>query len=322
MFRIYRSLEAVGPEARRCAVSIGNFDGVHRGHQVLLHRNLTLAKENGWIPAALTFDPHPTTVVAPHRAPRLLTTMEQRVEAMHAIGIEEVFVLPFNEAFSRMSPREFVEKVLVEGCGASAVLVGDNFHFGHKQAGTVEVLRRLGDEFGFCTEVVAGVSVRGRMVSSTEVRQCIEGGNVSMACRLLGRPYRLEGDIVSGAGIGSKQTVPTLNLETAAEVIPAHGVYITRTFDSDASRQWPSITNIGYRPTFGGDSRTIETWLMEPLEGNSPSRIRLDFLRRVREERRFESAEALKAQILRDAGRAQAYFRRLRNAASGNTPLC
>jgi riboflavin kinase/FMN adenylyltransferase len=321
MFRVYRSLEAAGPEVQPCAVSIGNFDGVHRGHQVLLARNLDLARANGWIPSALTFDPHPTTVVAPQRAPRLLTSMEQRVAFIQALGIEQVFVLTFSQEFSRLSPFDFAKRVLVDGCGARAVLVGDNFRFGHKQAGDVEVLRRIGNELGFCTEVVAGVKVRGRMVSSSEVRHCIQLGNVSLACRLLGRPYALEGVIVSGAGIGSKQTVPTLNLDTSAEVIPARGVYITRTYEQDSARQWPSITNIGFRPTFHGDRQTIETWLLAPLEGASPARIRLEFLRRVREERKFDSAEALKAQILRDAGRAQTWFRRV-DATSRRTPLC
>lgn len=322
MVRVYRSLDAIGPEARPCAVSIGNFDGIHRGHQVLLRRNLELARENGWAPAALTFDPHPTKVVAPHRAPLLLTTLEQRLELMGGLGIEHVFVLPFDERFSRLSPMEFARLVLVESCGARAVLVGDNFHFGYKQAGNVEVLRELGDALGFRTEVVPGVTVRGRVVSSSEVRRCIQQGEISIACRLLGRPYRLEGRIVRGEGIGSKQTVPTLNLDTAAEVIPARGVYVTRTHDAHSERQWPSITNIGVRPTFGGERQTIETWLLAPLEGDSPAEIRLDFLRRVREERKFDSPEALKAQILRDAGRAQAYFRRLQGAASRRTPLC
>lgn len=309
MIRVYRSLDAIGPEARSATVSIGNFDGVHQGHRALLHRNLSIARETGTTPSVLTFDPHPTKVVAPHRAPRLLTTIDQRAELLGREGIEQVFVLPFDVRFSLLGPEEFVRTVLVDAIGARTVLVGDNFHFGHKQAGHVDTLHALGEQFGFRTEVVGGISVRGRFVSSTAIRELIEAGNVSIACRLLGRPYSVEGDVVSGFGIGSKQTVPTINLDTRAEVLPARGVYITRTHDG--ARSWPSITNVGFRPTFDGDWLTIETYLLAPLEGETPSQIRLDFLRRVRDEKKFDNPEALKTQILRDVGRAQAYFRRL-----------
>ena len=312
MVRVYRSLDEIGPEARNATVSIGNFDGVHEGHRVLPRRNLEISRQMGTTPSVLTFDPHPTKVVAPHRAPRLLTTVDQRAELLGREGIEQVFVLPFDRGFSQLRPDEFVRTVLVDAIGARAVLVGDNFHFGHKQAGTVETLRALGDQFGFRVEIVGGVTLRGRFVSSTSIREAIEAGAVSAAGRLLGRPYSLEGAVVSGFGIGSKQTVPTLNLDTQAEVLPARGVYITRTHDLDQpARHWPSITNAGFRPTFEGDRLTIETYLLAPLVGDTPKRIRVEFLRRVREERKFESPEALKAQILRDVGRAQAYFRRV-----------
>jgi riboflavin kinase / FMN adenylyltransferase len=309
MPRVYRSLDAIGPEARNATVSIGNFDGVHQGHRALLRRNLEIAKESGTTPSVLTFHPHPTRVVAPHRAPRLLTTVEQRAELLGAAGIEQVFVLPFDERFSLLSPEQFARTVLVDAIEARAILVGDNFHFGYKQAGNVDTLRALGEQFGFRVEIVPGVKVRGRFVSSTAVRELIESGAVSLACRLLGRPYSVEGAVVSGFGIGSKQTVPTINLDTTAEMLPARGVYITRTHH--AARLWPSITNVGFRPTFNGDRLTIETYLLAPLHGETPSHVRVEFLRRVRDEMKFDSPEALKAQIFRDVSRAQAYFRRL-----------
>lgn len=310
--RIFRSLEEIPAEAKNCAVSIGNFDGVHEGHRELFRRNRAIAESNRLIPSILTFDPHPTRVVAPDRAPKLLTTMEQRLVLIAQEGIRQAFVLPFDIAFSRLEPSEFVRQVLVDGIGARVVLVGDNFRFGAKQAGDVNTLRTLGEQLGFVTEVVPGIFVRGTAASSTAVREAITSGQVGRACRFLGRPYWLEGDVVSGFGIGSKQTVPTLNLATKAEVLPASGVYITRTHDLDrGDRRWPSITNVGFRPTFGGDQLTIETFLLAPLEGETPKHIRVEFLRRVRDERRFESPEALKQQILRDVGRAQAYFRRL-----------
>jgi riboflavin kinase/FMN adenylyltransferase len=310
MLRVYRNLAEIGPEAKPSAIAIGNFDGVHAGHRLLLRRTAELAREKGWRASVLTFHPHPTKIVAPERAPKLLNTTEQRWEFMEAEGIEQVFVLPFDVEFSKLIPQEFARKVLVDGVGAAAVLVGHNFRFGAKHEGDVPLLTRLGNELGFCVEVVPSVYVRGRMASSTEIRNLLQAGDVSRACRLLGRPYWIEGGIVSGHGIGSKHTVPTLNLHTTADVIPADGVYVTRTTDVENSRTWNSITNIGMRPTFDGDERSIETFLLTAFDGKTPERIRLEFLKRVREEKKFESPEALKAQILRDVKFANTYFRR------------
>lgn len=309
-FRVFHALDQVPPDFAPSALTIGNFDGLHAGHRQILRRVVALGGENGWKPSVLTFDPHPTKVVAPTRAPRLLTTTGQRCDLMHAEGIQQVLVLPFTEALSKFTPEDFVRQILVDRLGARAVLVGDNFRFGAKQAGNTEILRELGARYGFRTEALAGVKRHGRLVSSSSIRKLIEEGDLSLACRLLERPYSLEGDIVSGHGIGSRQTVPTLNLDTRAEVLPATGVYITRTHDLDAPRQWTSITNVGYRPTFDGDALTIETFLLDPLEGATPLHIKLDFLRRVRAERRFETPEALRQQIMKDVGRAKAFFRR------------
>jgi riboflavin kinase / FMN adenylyltransferase len=310
MLRIYRNLAEIGPEAKPSAVAVGNFDGVHAGHRLLLRRTAELAREKGWRASILTFHPHPTKIVAPERAAKLLNTTEQRWEFMETEGIEQVFVLPFDVEFSKLSPEEFARKVLVDAVGAAAVLVGHNFRFGAKHAGDVPLLTRLGNELGFSVEVVPSVYVRGRMASSTEVRNLLEVGDVSRACRLLARPYWIEGRIVSGHGIGAKQTVPTLNLDTTADVIPADGVYVTRTTDVADSRSWNSITNIGMRPTFNGHERSIETFLLTAFDGKTPERIRLEFLKRVRAEKKFESPEALKAQILRDVRFANTYFRR------------
>jgi len=258
--------------------------------------------------------------VAPERAPRLMMGPGRRAELMAEEGIEQVLILPFTRAVAQLSPREFVESILVKRLGARAVLVGDNFRFGHKHAGDVRTLRELGAELGFETEVVPAVSCRGRVVSSSGIRELIEAGRVSLAARLLQRPYALDGAVVSGRGVGSRETVPTLNLATEAEVVPARGVYVTRTSEPESGRQWNSITNIGYRPTFGeSGERTIETFLLDPLEGAAPVRIRVEFLSRVRDERKFASAEELKRQILRDARAAREYFRRSREWT--NRPL-
>ena len=311
--QVYRSLSEVPGDFGPSVLSIGNFDGVHFGHRRILHRVKEIAAERRWKPSVLTFDPHPTRVVAPERTPPLLTSPERRAALMREEGIEQVLILPFTRELAMLTPEEFVERLLVKALGARAVLVGDNFHFGHRQAGNVTVLAELGRKFGFETEIVPAVTWRGRVVSSSGIRQLIRAGNVSLAARLLQHAYALDGDVVRGRGVGSKQTVPTLNLATEAEVIPANGVYITRTRDQADGREWNSVTNIGYRPTFGAsDQLSIETFLLDPLAGETPERIRVEFLRRIREERKFDTPDALRGQILKDVRTAQAWFRRVK----------
>jgi riboflavin kinase/FMN adenylyltransferase len=296
-----------------CVLTIGNFDGVHLAHRQLLRSTIEAASEAGLRPAVLMFDPHPACVVAPERAPRLLTSLEERCSLIQEERIEQILILPFTTELARLTPEEFATRFLRDGLGARIVIVGENFRFGYKQAGDTQTLRELGARLGYGVRLLETVRWRGRRVSSGEVRRLVTEGDVATAGRLLERAYAISGEIVTGHGIGSKQTVPTLNLRTAAQVIPARGVYVTRTYESDGARQWNSITNIGVRPTFGDDDAvSIETFLLDALEGATPGRIRLEFLRRVRDERKFESPEALKEQILRDVGRAKAYFRRVR----------
>jgi len=300
-----------------CALTIGNFDGVHRAHRRLLRATLEAADRGGLRPAVLMFDPHPSCVVAPERAPRLLTSLEERCELIRAEGIENILIQPFTTELARLTPEEFAIQFLRDGLDARCVIVGENFRFGCKQAGDTQMLKELGARLGFEVRLIEIVRWRGRRVSSGEVRKLVAMGEVGIAGRLLERPYAISGEIVRGFGIGSKQTVPTLNLHTDAQVLPERGVYITRTTESDGPRRWNSITNIGYRPTFGDTcgsdaALSIETFLLDPFDGAAPERIRLEFLRRVRDERKFENPEALKAQILRDVGRAKVYFRRVK----------
>jgi riboflavin kinase/FMN adenylyltransferase len=219
--------------------------------------------------------------------------------------------MPFTREVSLLEPGEFVERVLVGALDARAVLVGHNFRFGHLHAGDTKQLTAFGERFGFLTEIVPAVRLRGRVVSSSEVRRQVEAGRVSLACRLLETPFAIEGAVVPGHGVGSKQTVPTLNLAPSPEgVVPATGVYITRTHGLTAGRAWPSVTNVGHRPTFGGGALVIETFLLQPLEPPPLAEIRVEFLLRLRAERKFTSAGELKAQILKDVARARTYFRR------------
>jgi riboflavin kinase / FMN adenylyltransferase len=310
---VYHSLGAVPPDFGPCALTIGNFDGVHFGHRRILRRLCAIARDRGWKPSALTFDPHPTRIVAPERTPLLMTSPDRRAELMREEGIQQVLILPFTTEIAHLSPEDFVRQVVAGRLQARAVLVGSNFRFGYRHSGDVDSLAELGRRLGFETEIVPATSCRGRVVSSSDIRSLTASGRVSLVARLLQRPYSVEGDVVSGRGVGSRETVPTLNLATSAQLLPASGVYVTRTADLRSDRSWNSVTNIGYRPTFGASSElSIETFLLEgPLE-RAPERIRVEFLWRLRDERRFPDAASLRYQILRDVSAAVAYFRRVR----------
>lgn len=306
---IFRNLEDVAGRFGPCALTVGNFDGVHAGHRRIARRVVEMARERGWKPSALTFDPHPVSVVAPERAPRLINTLEERAALLAGEGVEQILILPFTHAFARMEPVEFAERILHRALDARAVLVGGNFRFGHKHAGDTRLLMELGARLGFLTETIPAVRLRGRVVSSSEIRRLVEAGRVSLACRLLERPFALRGEVVRGRGVGSRLTVPTLNLAPRTDLLPGAGVYVTRAFDEESGREWPSATNVGRRPTFDDGEVSVETHLLEPIENEPPRTLRVDFLLRLREERKFSSPEALKAQILRDAARARKYFR-------------
>ncbi len=304
------ALSTLPPRPR--VIAIGNFDGVHRGHQQLLASLAAPAHLHQASPCALTFHPHPAVTVAPERAPTPLTSLEERIRLLRHAGVAEVLVLRFDEALSRLSPHKFVTRVLVDALRACHVAVGANFRFGHLQQGDVDTLAALGRQCGFGLTAVPLLSHRRLPLSSSQIRRLLREGDVLRAARLLGRPFRLSGPIVSGRGVGSKQTVPTLNLNPPPTLLPADGVYVTRVLNAATGAILPGITNIGLRPTFddGHPERSIETFILGPL-ATSPAAIHLDFLHRLRDERRFDNSEALKAQILRDVARAQTLHRRL-----------
>lgn len=301
------------------AVTIGNFDGVHVGHRHLLQSVIDAGKRIGAKPTVLTFDPHPSKVVAPERTPPLLTSIDERCALLGSQGVEQILVLPFTLDIARLSPEEFVRQILVASLGAKIVVVGGNFRFGHKQSGDTKTLAALGLELGsaggFDVILENEFKCRGQIVSSSAIRKFIMAGEVGQAWRFLARPYSISGEVVHGRGVGSKVTVPTLNLKTSAEVLPRNGVYVTRTRDHrrPLKRQWKSISNIGVRPTFENEAHelSIETFLLDPLEGETPGEIELEFLHRVRDERKFDSPEALKAQIFRDVKQANSFFNKL-----------
>jgi riboflavin kinase/FMN adenylyltransferase len=314
--RAFRATPEVPVDFGPSVVTIGNFDGVHLGHREILRRVAALARERGLEPVVLTFDPHPARILAPARAPKLITTVSQRLRRMESEGVSAALLLPFSIELAQLSPEEFARSVLGATLHARLVIVGEDFRFGHRQAGDLTALRALGERFGFEVESAGSIMRRGQRVSSTAVRKLVEAGRVSRACRMLGEPFALEGAVVKGHGIGGKQTVPTLNLAPENELLPATGVYVTRTMDPNAGTSWRSITNLGYRPTFGGQDLTCETFLLDAFDGNTPRRIEVSFLCFVREERKFDSPELLREQILKDVSFAKrAHARADRSAA-------
>jgi riboflavin kinase/FMN adenylyltransferase len=304
------ALDAVPAHPR--VLAIGNFDGVHRGHQQLLAALAEPALLHAAPRCALTFHPHPAVVVAPQRAPQPLVSLDERIRLLHQAGAAEVLVLRFDEALSRLHPVEFVTGVLLQRLQARHIAIGANFRFGHGQQGDATTLADLGQQHGFALTCVPLLTHRRLPLSSSQIRQLIREGQVLLAARLLGRPLRLSGPVISGRGVGSKQTVPTLNLAPPSTLLPADGVYVTRVLDADTGTLLPGITNIGLRPTFkdGHPERSIETFVLGPLPA-TPAAMHLDFLHRLRDERRFDSPEALKSQILLDVARAQTLHRRL-----------
>ena len=309
MFRACWDIERLGPEPPPCALAIGNFDGLHLGHRRILEKTKEQARKIGGEALVLTFDPHPTTVVAPERAPDLLMLLTERMRRFEECGIDAGVVLKFTEETARLMPREFVEQILVRKLNMRSVVVGEGFRFGCRQSGDTKTLAEIGSRLGFEVVTVQPVLVGGDPVSSTRVRALVQQGRVAQARRMLAGPFSLRGEIVSGHGIGSRQTVPTLNLSPETEVRPAQGVYVTLTCDLESGRRWRSVTNVGSRPTFNGTDQTVETYLLEELGSGKPCRIELAFLHRLRDEKRFESPEKLRQQILRDVAQAERYFR-------------
>lgn len=303
--RIVRIEETASLGWREPAVTIGNFDGVHRGHQALVRRIVERARLSAGTAAVLTFDPHPARVLAPERAPAALTTPAQKLELLAALGVEAVAVLPFTPAVAALAPEEFVRAVLAGALGARQVVVGEGFRFGRRQSGDAAGLARLGSAYGFAVEAVAPVLDDGQPVSSSRVREALARGDVDGARRLLGRAFFVDGLVVRGDGRGRSIGVPTANLEPENEILPASGVYAGQVRVADGSWR-PAVVNRGTRPTFAGLGEALEAHLLDYDGDLYGARLRLAFAARLREERRFASPQALVAQIRDDVARARA----------------
>jgi riboflavin kinase/FMN adenylyltransferase len=301
-------------KSRGSVIAIGNFDGIHLGHRRVLEYCIGLAKESGAVATAVTFEPPPLKVLRPEAAPRRISTNRQRMEWFEALGMEAAVVLPFTMELARLSPEDFVEEILVRQLQVRAIVVGENFRFGHKQAGDVKFLRKIGMRRGFDVIVHDPVVLDGEIVSSTRIRKLIAEGDVTRAARLLGRAFALTGEVVPGTGMGRKFTFPTLNLRAEQELLPAKGVYVTRTVLDGEPSSHRSVTNVGMRPTFNGTGLTVETHLLDYSGNFSPKWIEVRFWKKLREEKKFAGTEELKAQIAKDIARANGFFAKLRRA--------
>ena len=290
-------------------ISIGSFDGVHIGHQAVLTHVVDRARSMGVAAVAMTFDPHPIKLLRPGVAPRLLTTLEQRLALIAQTGIETSLVVPFTHRLARMSAADFVRDVLVDRLAVREVYIGDNFRFGADRGGDVELLTSMGAELGFEAAAAPIVEAEGSVVSSTRVRQAVADGRVEEVVALLGRSVFLDGAVLEGKRLGRTLGFPTLNIEVENELSPSNGVYITAVHIPSFARTFPAVTNIGVRPTVYQNSlTTVESHLLDFTADVYQEQVRLFFLERVREERRFESTLDLMAQIRRDVGQARDYF--------------
>jgi riboflavin kinase/FMN adenylyltransferase len=311
---VYRSVAEVPDNFGPSVAAIGNFDGVHRGHQENLGSAAREARERGMRSIAITFDPHPAKVLYPEVAPKLLTFLPQRVELMARTGVDAILVLPFNAEFSRVSGRDFVREILVGKLGIRGIHEGANFRFGHgAQAGVAE-LRAFGEEFGFSVTVHGAVRVHGMEVSSSAVRGLIAAGDVRRARWLLGRVFGVLSTPAKGRGVGTKLLVPTVNLAPYEGLLPGFGVYVTRL--TVAGRCFEAVTNVGNRPTFEGVGFGVETHILdfEPIDLDDDTPLQLEFVGRLRGEIRWPSTEALMLQILMDVAHARRFFRLTRAA--------
>jgi riboflavin kinase/FMN adenylyltransferase len=333
--RVFRSLQDIPADFPPTVASIGNFDGVHLGHRYILGRLREQALRAGANSLAVTFDPHPTRLLRPQSGLRLITPLPQRLALLAQTGIDATLVLPFTPELSRLSAAEFATAILRNGLRAVEVHEGDNFRFGHRADGGVEDLTALGHDLGFTTHIYPARHIKGMAASSSRIRSLLAAGDLRRAKWLLGRPFSILGTPARGRGIGARLTVPTINLAPYPELLPAHGVYVTRLAvpvpasgarpDSPdrarpeaQTRCFDAVTNIGVRPTFNGDgSLSVETHLLDydpaqsPLVLTESTPLELFFLHRLRDEIAFPTPAALKSQIGLDITRARRLLRAL-----------
>ena len=312
MMQTFLSLSEIPANFGPSVAIIGNFDGVHLGHRQVLTDVIAEARAKGWKSIAITFDPHPDQFLRPEKADSLLTLIPERLQLLAQTGIDAVLVLPFDDSLACLTARECVQSILVEKLGVRSIHEGANFRFGHRAHAGVTELTEFGREFGFTVTIHPPVHTHGLAVSSTAIRQYIAQGDMRRARWMLGRPFSVRSTPAKGRGIGGRLLVPTVNLAPYAGLFPAFGVYVTTLTIGD--RCFQSITNVGNRPTFGEPSFAVESHILNFEPANPPALteetpLQLEFLLHVRPEMTWPSPEALKAQIMKDIGKAKQFFR-------------
>ena len=294
---------------RPTVLTLGVFDGLHIGHQLIMKTVVERARAIGAVPTVITFDPHPRAVLHPESAPPLLQTFDQKVEGFGVLGIEQTIVVRFTKEFSEIGAHDFLREVVKERLHAQEVYLGKGFAFGHDREGNIDLLKRVGKELGFVAGEVPEVSLRNRRVSSSKIRDLLSRGEVNLARRMLGRPYGVEGRVEHGAERGHQLGFPTANLHPQNRVIPRNGVYVTGTLIDGKWRR--SVTNVGVRPTFESAAEpSVETFVMNWSGDLYGDVVRVRFLHRLRDEQKFSSLDELKRQISKDVARANNYFSR------------
>jgi riboflavin kinase/FMN adenylyltransferase len=306
--QIFRRLEDLPKHFERSVVSVGNFDGVHRAHRRVINTMVQRAHELDAKSVVVTFDPHPIKILRPNEAPALLTPSAYRLRLLAETGADAIVVLPFSRDLSMMPPYEFAEEILSDALHAVEVHEGFNFRFGHRAEGNVERLKEFGKKLGFDVVIYEPMKIRGNVVSSSQIRKLIQAGDMANARHLLARPFTIVSTPGRGRGYGTRYTVPTINLARYEELVPHDGVYVTGLKVGD--EMFDAVTNVGNRPTFGADSFAIESHILNfhPIELTAETPVELTFLKRLRDEIKFPSVDALKEQIGRDVKRAQRYF--------------
>ena len=291
-----------------CALTIGNFDGVHRGHQAMLARLKAAALERGLPAAVMTFEPHPRELFTPELAPARLTSLREKIELFKQHGIERLALVRFSKRFAQLSPQEFIQQVLLTGIQARWILIGDDFKFGSKRAGDLALLRQAGTQFGFEVESLSSVLVDNERVSSTAVRAALAQGDMEQATRFLGRPYSISGRVVHGDKLGHELGYPTANVQMKHNKPPLAGIFAVELAGLDGSRL-PGVASLGVRPTVKTNgAATLEVHVFDFHERIYGAHVRVDFLHKLRDEEKFPDLPTLIAQIERDVVEAKEYF--------------
>jgi len=301
--KVISSLEDIKEPFAYAVITVGNFDGVHIGHQGLLKEVKKRADKMSGTSIVLTFEPHPLKVLKEKKIP-LITPFERKIELIEKLGIDVVICLPFTREFSKVSAREFVEEILLKKIGMKEIVVGYDYTFGHKREGNIDLLKKLGDELGFKVCILGPILVDNMIVSSTRIRNLIMEGELEKVKILLNRYYQVSGEVIAGHDRGGRLLgFPTANLKLVNEVFPKNGVYVVEVIYNN--KVYGGVTNIGFKPTFGNDALSVETHILDFDQNIYGKKIKLNFIKRLRNEKRFSSIEALAAQIKRDIEEAR-----------------